>query len=103
MKIDKQELYHLLTRIPRGRVTTYGGLAEMLGDKRLARSVGNLLNKNPDGDLYPCYRVVNSHGRLSRAYAFGGIEAQRRRLEADGITVENYKVDLKKYGMENLL
>lgn len=98
MNTDK--LYDLLAIIPRGRVVTYGKLAEMLGNKHLARSVGNALHKNPDGEKYPCYKVVNSKGELSRAYAFGGIEEQKRRLEADGIAVENYRVDLKKYGVD---
>lgn len=96
---DRQKLYHLLLAVPRGRVVTYGQLAEMLGDKRLARAVGNALHANPDGEKYPCYKVVNSRGELSRKYAFGGMAAQQRRLEADGVAVENGKVDLARYGM----
>lgn len=97
---DSQRLFELLIEIPRGRVVTYGKLAEMLGNKHLARAVGNALHKNPDGDKYPCYKVVNFKGELSRAYAFGGIEEQKRRLEVDGVAVENYRVDLKKYGVD---
>lgn len=96
--MDKQTLYELLLTIPRGKVVTYGTLAEMLGNRRMARVVGNALHSNPDGEKYPCYKVVNSKGELSRAYAFGGIDEQKRRLEADGIVVENGKVDLKRYG-----
>ena len=54
-------------------------------------------HKNPDGDKYPCYKVVNRKGKLSSAYAFGGIDEQKRRLEAEGVSVENGKVDLIKY------
>ena len=97
---DRQRLYRLLLEIPRGKVVTYGKLAEMLGNKHLARAVGNALHKNPDGEKYPCYKVVNSKGELSCAYAFGGIEEQKRRLEADGVAVKNYRVDLKKYGVD---
>ncbi len=96
--MDKQTLYELLLTIPRGKVVTYGTLAEMLGNRRMARVVGNALHSNPDGEKYPCYKVVNSKGEPSRAYAFGGIDEQKRRLEADGIVVENGKVDLKRYG-----
>lgn len=95
---DKQELYELLQTIPTGKVVTYGSLAERLGNKKWARTVGNALHANPDGDKYPCYKVVNAKGKLSDAYLFGGAAAQRRRLEADGITVVDGKVDLKKYG-----
>ncbi|MBO5702104.1 MAG: MGMT family protein [Clostridia bacterium] len=98
-KFDKQKLYELLCEIPRGKVVTYGKLAEMLGDKSWARAVGNALHSNPDGDKYPCYKVVNGKGELSLSYAFGGIKEQKRRLEADGIKVENGKVDLKIYGL----
>ena len=91
------KVYDYLTTIPKGKVVTYGQIAEHLGNKRLARAVGNALHKNPDGDKYPCYKVVNSKGQLSPAYAFGGIEAQKRRLEADGIEVTDYAVDLERY------
>ena len=100
MKIDRERLYALLREIPRGRVTTYGTLAKQLGDVRLARGVGNALHRNPDGDRFPCYKVVNSRGELSLAYAFGGIEEQKRRLEADGIDVARGKVDLAVYGFD---
>ena len=97
---DKQKLYELLRTIPRGKAVTYGWLAERLGNKAWARAVGNALHQNPDGDKYPCYKVVNSRGELSCAYAFGGIEEQTRRLEIDGVTVTDGKLDLKQYGME---
>ncbi len=99
---NKQELYNLLTQIPYGKVTTYGSLAEILGNKAWARAVGNALHNNPDGKKYPCYKVVNSKGELSSAFAFGGLAEQQRRLEAEGIVVENGKVDLTKYLYEKI-
>ena len=97
-RLDKQRVYDLLRTIPHGHVVTYGKLAELLGNKQLARAVGNILHQNPDGDRYPCYKVVNAKGELSPAYAFGGIAEQQRRLEAEGVAVENGRVDLKRYG-----
>lgn len=97
---DKRRLYELLAAVPQGRVITYASLAEKLGNKLWARTVGNALHNNPDGERYPCYKVVNSKGELSRAYAFGGIEEQKRRLEADGVEVVNYKVDLERFEEE---
>lgn len=94
---DKQQVYDLLRRIPKGKVLTYGRLAEMLGNKKWARCVGNALHVNPDGDAYPCYKVVNSYGKLSDSYLFGGLEEQRKRLENEGIEVNFYRVELKKY------
>ena len=94
---DKQNVYEMLQTIPCGKVTTYGDIAKILGNKTWARSVGNALHENPDGEKYPCYKVVNSKGNLSHAYAFGGLEEQKRRLEKDGIAVKNGKVDLVRY------
>ncbi len=96
---NKNRMLELLTKIPRGRVITYGQLAERLGNRKWARAVGNALHTNPDGEKYPCYKVVNSHGQLSTAYAFGGMEEQKRRLQTEGITVENDRVDLNQYGL----
>ena len=93
----KEKVYRILRNIPRGKVTTYGRIAHLLGNKNYARAVGNILNRNPDGNLNPCYKVVTRDGKLSEAYAFGGINAQRKRLEGDGIVVVNNRVDLKKY------
>lgn len=95
----KEKVYKYLTKIPKGKVVTYGQIAEYLGNKKLARVVGNILHNNPDENKYPCYKVVDSKGSLSKHFAFGGIEKQKERLERDGIIVNNYKVDLDKYKM----
>ena len=86
-----------LRKIPQGRVVTYGQIAAALGDPKLARAVGNALHRNPDGEKYPCYKVVSARGKLSESFAFGGLEGQKRHLEADGIAVVNGRVDLQKY------
>ena len=96
----KEKVYNFLRLIPKGKVVTYGQIAEYLGNKKLARVVGNILHNNLDEYKYPCYKVVNSKGNLSKNYAFGGIEKQKEKLESDGIVVQNYKVDLNKYGIK---
>lgn len=93
----KQKIYNYLKTIPKGKVVTYGQIAEYLGNKKLARVVGNILHVNPDPIKQPCYKVVNSSGELSHNFGDGGIEIQKKRLESDGIEVINYKVDLNKY------
>ena len=47
----------------------------------------------------PCYRVVNSKGELAAEFVFGGAGKQADMLEADGIVLENGRVNLKKYGI----
>lgn len=94
----KQKVYDYLRTIPKGKVVTYSQIAEALGKPRAARAVGNILHNNRDPLYYPCYKVVNRDGRLAEHFGDeGGIEAQKERLEADGIEVRDYRVDLNKY------
>ena len=95
-----KRIYEAVKRIPKGCVATYGQVAAMAGEPKMARAVGNALHKNPDPEHIPCYRVVNSKGELSGAFAFGGADEQANRLRADGIAVINNRVDLVKYGMK---
>ena len=96
-----KRIYEAVKRIPKGKVATYAQIAEMAGDKKMARAVGNALHKNPDPDNIPCFRVVNSKGECSGSFAFGGLDEQAKRLREDGIEVVNNKVNLEKYGMKN--
>lgn len=92
-----QKVYDYLLTIPKGKVVTYKQVAEHLGNKGLARVVGSILHKNPDGDKYPCYKVLNSKGELAEAFVFGGKEIQKERLEKEDIKVSDNKVDLAEY------
>ena len=94
-----RRIYEAVKKIPRGKVATYGQVAEMAGNKKRARAVGNALHKNPDPEKIPCYRVVNAKGELAGEFAFGGEGAQARLLQADGIAVVDGRVDLKIYGI----
>ena len=94
-----KRIYEAVKKIPKEKVATYGQIAEMAGDRKMARAVGNALHKNPDPDSIPCYRVVNARGELSGEFAFGGENAQAKLLMADGIEVVDGKVNLKKYGI----
>lgn len=99
----QDKVLQYLTTIPKGKVVTYGQIAEAIGHSGAARAVGNALHNNPDGDKYPCYKVVNSKGELSGRFAFGGIMVQQERLEADGIEVCNNRVDLGQYQFQQVL
>lgn len=92
-----KKVYKYLLKIPNGKVVTYGQIAIYLGNPRLARVVGNILHNNPDEDKYPCYKVVNAKGRLAPSFAFGGMDKQKEKLQADGIEVKDDMVDLSKY------
>lgn len=93
----KRKVFDYLLTIPKGKVVTYKQVAAAVGNPGLARVVGNILHENPDGDKYPCYKVVNFKGGLAPNFVFGGADEQAKRLEAEGIEVTDGKVDLKKY------
>ena len=96
-----KRIYEAVKKIPKGRVATYAQVAEMAGDRKMARAVGNALHKNPDPNTIPCHRVVNSKGELAGEYAFGGAWKQAEILESEGVEVHEGKVNLKKYTFLN--
>lgn len=93
-----KRIYEAVKKIPKGHVATYGQIAALAGDKKMARAVGNALHNNPDPEHVPCFRVVNAKGELSGEFAFGGAGAQERLLMEDGVEVTCGRVDLGKYG-----
>ena len=93
-----KRIYEAVKKIPRGRVATYGTIAALAGDPKMARAVGNALHKNKDPEHVPCYRVVNASGKLADAFVFGGINRQEAMLHDDGIEVSNGRVNLARYG-----
>lgn len=100
MKIDKadffQKVYDVVRRIPSGKVTTYGAIAELLGMKSSARMIGWALNgvALSDREDIPCHRVVNRNGDLSGRMHFETPFVMRERLESEGVTFIGERVDL---------
>ena len=94
-----KRIYEAVKKIPKGHVATYAQVAEMAGDRKMARAVGNALHKNPDPENIPCFRVVNAKGECSGSFAFGGEHEQERRLIADGVEVVDGRVDLDIFGI----
>lgn len=79
-----QAIYKVVAQIPKGKVATYSQVGEKAGYPNLPREVGVAMSRAPQN--LPCHRVVNAQGTLSPDYVFGGKEAQRERLEQEGIT-----------------
>ncbi|MFA5962182.1 MAG: MGMT family protein [Parcubacteria group bacterium] len=71
--------------IPRGKVATYGQIAQAIGRPNASRAVGNALNCNPYAPVVPCHRVVRSDGRI------GGF-AQGAKVKAGLLAKEGVKV-----------
>jgi len=81
----QQAVWRMLRGIRYGETTTYGALAERLGDRNLARRVGGAVGRNPLSILVPCHRVVGADGSLT-GYA-GGLDRKRFLLELEGAEV----------------
>ena len=92
-----EEIYKTVMKIPYGKVATYGQIATICGNPYYARAVGNALYKNPNPQKIPCYRVVNSKGKLTENFAFGGLKVQSDLLISEGIEVIDGRVNLEKY------
>jgi methylated-DNA-protein-cysteine methyltransferase related protein len=84
-------------RIPRGKVCTYGDVAEVAGLPRRARLVGTVLRQTSGRGL-PWYRVINAGGRISFPVGSDAYARQRHKLEAEGVVFAGGRVDLRRYG-----
>lgn len=86
-----------ISKIPKGRISTYGRIAELSGNPRAARQVSRILSTMSDRYKLPWYRVINSQGRISLKPGMG-YDEQRRLLEDEGVEFDlQGNVDLKKY------
>lgn len=94
-----EKIYEVVKSIPRGKVATYGQVAALAGNPRMARVVGYALHQNPLPGVIPCHRVVNRLGKCAPGFAFGGPNIQQQMLENEGIVFSSEgTIDLQVYG-----
>jgi methylated-DNA-[protein]-cysteine S-methyltransferase len=79
-----RRVYAIARSIPPGRTRTYGDIAAELGDKGLARAVGQALGLNPFAPVVPCHRVLAAGGKWGGFSAHGGAAAKLRMLAIEG-------------------
>jgi len=87
-----KRMQKLLLKIPKGKITTYKEIGKQLGVH--PRFAGRIVGSNPDGDAYPCYKVIYSNGGIG---GYGGSDPRKirekiRRLKKDGIVIKNGKI-----------
>lgn len=93
-----QRVYRIVRLIPCGKVTTYGTIAAVLGDRRGARMVGWAMSNCPDDISELAHRVVNRYGELTGGWAWGHPDVMRHLLEEEGVTfIADYRVDLDRH------
>jgi methylated-DNA-protein-cysteine methyltransferase-like protein len=93
-----ERVYDVAARIPYGKVTSYGAIANFLASSGSARMVGWAMNASHNRDDVPAHRVVNRFGLLSGKHHFDGTNLMQQLLESEGIKVEDNKVvDFEKH------
>ena len=91
------KVYNIVKDIPKGKVATYGQLAQMAGAPKMAQFISYALHSKKRPEDVPCHRVVNRLGDLSCGEAFGGWQQQARLLESEGVSfLPDGRVDMKK-------
>ena len=93
-----ERVYALVAAIPKGRVASYGQIAEALGGGCSARIVGYAMRAAPASRSLPCHRVVNRFGGMAPPPAFGAPGRQRALLEQEGVAfTKEGCVDMNKH------
>lgn len=93
-----ERVYEVVSSVPRGRVATYGQVAEIVG-RCTPRLVGYAMASLPAGRHVPWHRVINGRGEISFARESEGYQVQRGMLEAEGVQFDDRgKVDLRVFG-----
>ena len=93
-----QRIYSAVRRIPRGRVATYGQIAELAGLEGHARQVGYALHNLPSRSGVPWHRVVNARGEISARSGSDWGELQRLLLEAEKVKFDaKGRIDLTRF------
>lgn len=88
-----KRVYEVVEKIPVGRVTSYGAIAEYLGSRGSARMVGWAMNNSHQQPRnIPAHRVVNRNGLLTGKQHFGGQDVMKELLESEGLVIENDQI-----------
>jgi len=90
----KEKVYKITLQIPKGKVASYGQIAELAGNIKASRAVGLFMRINPDAPHTPCHRVVSSIGELTGYSAKGGLAKKRQMLLDEGVIFKGRKVNL---------
>lgn len=95
-----EKVYEIVRSIPPGHVMSYGQVARLAGNPRMARQVGWALHALSSADGVPWQRVVQKDGRIAGRYEEGGVGLQRALLEAEGVRFDAQGRILQDYRIE---
>lgn len=91
----QDQVLRLVSKVPRGKVTTYKELARAVGRPKAWRAVANALARNPHQIKIPCHRVVKSDGGVG-GYRLG-VRRKIELLSDEGVEIRERKVRLSRY------
>lgn len=86
------DVYKLVSKIPKGRVSTYGAVASALKSKGASRAVGQILKANPTPIVVPCHRVVKADGSIG---GYGGAQGSKKKIQllrSEGLIISGGKI-----------
>jgi methylated-DNA-protein-cysteine methyltransferase-like protein len=85
-----EQVYNVVRQIPKGKVTSYGAIANLLGTKLSARMVGWAMNgAHRIKPKVPAHRVVNRNGMLTGKIHFDTPTRMQELLEKEGVKIKN--------------
>jgi methylated-DNA-protein-cysteine methyltransferase related protein len=97
-KIKAQKIWSTVCMVPKGKVASYGQIADLAGLPGRARLVGNVLAFAPKKINLPWYRILRSTGQLAFLVGSKEAETQKGLLQDEGVIVLNGRVKLNQFG-----
>lgn len=93
-----QRICSTVCRVPYGKVTSYGFIADLAGLPGRARMVGKVMQNAPKDMHVPWYRIIRSSGLI--AFPAGSTQAEKQKglLQEEGVVVLNNRVNFKQFG-----
>lgn len=97
-RVKAEKIWQTVSQVPRGKVSSYGFIADLAGLPGRARLVGSMMQYAPKEMQLPWYRILKSNGQL--AFSSGSRMADRQKgfLQEEGVVVLNNRVNLKQFG-----
>ena len=87
-----KDVYKLTSEIPKGKVSTYGAVANALNARGASRAVGQILKANPTPIVVPCHRVIKSDGEIGGYGGASGSKKKIKLLRSEGLQIREGKV-----------
>ncbi len=103
MAFDQQKaekIWNTVNKVPKGKVASYGQVADLAGLPGRARLVGKVLGYAPKSLNLPWYRIVRSSGQLAFEAGSQNAERQKSLLQDEGVVVLKNRINLKNFAWQ---